>query len=139
MDRPWWRFLKIWSTGKGIGKLLQHSCFENPMNSMKRQKDMTLKDDYLGEILIIVYISLVIIHLFRHFIYDSLQFSSVTQSCLTLCDPMNTQHARPPCPSLPQSTQTHVHCVGDAIQSSHPLSSPSPPALNLSQHQGLFQ
>ena len=89
MDRPWWRFLKIWSTGKGIGKLLQHSCFENPMNSMKRQKDMTLKDDYLGEILIIVYISLVIIHLFRHFIYDSLQFSSVTQSCLTLCDPMN--------------------------------------------------
>ena len=40
---------------------------------------------------------------------------------------------------LPESTQTHVHCVGDAIQPSHPLSSPSPPALNLSQHQGLFK
>ena len=40
---------------------------------------------------------------------------------------------------LPESTQTHVHCVGDAIQTSHPLSSPSPPALNLSQHQGLFK
>ena len=49
------------------------------------------------------------------------------------------QHARPPCPSpTPGFTQTHVHRVGDAIQPSHPLSSPSPPALNLSQHQGLF-
>ena len=67
-------------------------------------------------------------------------FSSVTQSCPTLCDPMNRST-----PSLPvhqqllESTQTHVHWVGDAIQPSHPLLSPSPPALNLSQHQGLFQ
>ena len=68
------------------------------------------------------------------------QFSSVTQSCLTLCDPMN--HSTPGLPvhhQLPESTQTHIHCVGDAIQPSHPLLSPSPPALNLSQHQGLFQ
>ena len=50
------------------------------------------------------------------------------------------QHARPPCPSqLPERAQTHLHRVGDAIQPSHPLSSPSPPALNLCQHQGLFQ
>ena len=50
------------------------------------------------------------------------------------------QHSRPPCPSpTPRSTQTHVHWVSDAIQPSHPLSSPSPPALNLSWHQGLFQ
>ena len=139
MDRPWWRFLKIWSTGKGIGKLLQHSCFENPMNSMKRQKDMTLKDDYLGEILIIVYISLVIIHLFRHFIYDSLQFSSVTQSCLTLCDPMNRSTGLPVHHQLPEFTQTHVLRVSDAIQPSYPLSSPFPPAPNPSQHQSLFQ
>ena len=71
---------------------------------------------------------------------DSVQFSSVAQSCLTLCDPMNNSM-----PGLPvhhqvlESTQTHVHLVSDAIQPSHPLSSPSPPVLNLSQHQGLFQ
>ena len=65
------------------------------------------------------------------------QFSSVSQPCLTLCDPMNCST-----PGLPvhhqllEFTQTHVHRVGDAI---HPLSSPSPPAPNPSQHQGLFQ
>ena len=67
------------------------------------------------------------------------QFSSVSQSCLTLCDPMN--HSTPGLGihhQLLEFTQTHVHQVGDAIQPSHPLSSPSP-ALNLSQHQGLFQ
>ena len=67
------------------------------------------------------------------------QFSSV-QSCLTLCDPMN--HSTPGLPvhhQLPEFTQTHVHWVGDANQPSHPLSSPSPPAPNLSQHQSLFQ
>ena len=66
------------------------------------------------------------------------QFGSVAQLCPTLCDPMN--HSRPGLPvhhQLPKSTQTHVHWVGDAIQPSHPLSSHSPPALNLSQHQGL--
>ena len=65
---------------------------------------------------------------------------SVTQSCPTLCDPMN--RSTPGLPvhhHLPESTQTHVHGVDDAIQPSHPLSSPSPPALNLSQHQGLFK
>ena len=68
------------------------------------------------------------------------QFSSVTQSCLTLCDPMNrSMPGLPVHHQLPESTQTHVHWAGDAIQSSHPLSSPSPPALNLSQHQGLFK
>ena len=68
------------------------------------------------------------------------QFSSVAQSCPILCDPMacsmpglHVYH------QLQESTQTHVHWVGDAIQPSHPLSSPSSPALNLSQHQGLFK
>ena len=68
------------------------------------------------------------------------QFSSVAQSCLTLCDPLN--RSTPGLPvhhQLPESTQTHVHWVGDAIQPSHPGSSPSPPALNPSQHQSLFQ
>ena len=66
--------------------------------------------------------------------------SSVTQSCPTLCDPMN--HSTPGLPvhhQLPEFTQTHVHRVGNVIQPSHSLSSPSPPAPNPSQHQGLFQ
>ena len=74
------------------------------------------------------------------FIVLLFQFSSVTQSCPTLCHPMN--HSTPGLPvhhQLLESTQTHVHRVSDAIQPSHPLSSPSPPALNPSQHQGLFQ
>ena len=68
------------------------------------------------------------------------QFSSVAQSCPTLCDPMN--RSAPGLPvhhQLPEFTQTHVHQVGDAIQPSLPLSSPSPPAPNPYQHQGLFQ
>ena len=70
----------------------------------------------------------------------SVQFSSVTQSCLTLCNPMNhSTLGLPVHHQLPEFTQTHVHPVGDAIQPSHPLLSPSPPAPNPSQHQGLFQ
>ena len=73
-------------------------------------------------------------------LWYSIQFSSVPQLCLTLCEPMN--HSTPGLPvhhQFPEFTQTHVHWVGDAIQPSHPLSSPSPPALNPSQHQDLFQ
>ena len=70
----------------------------------------------------------------------TVQFSSVTQSFLTVCDPMDcSTPGLPVHHQLPESTQTHVHLVGDAVQPSRPLSSPSPPALNLSQHQGLFQ
>ena len=67
-------------------------------------------------------------------------FISVSQSCLTLCNPMN--HSMPGLPvhhQLPEFTQTHVHRVSDAIQPSYPLLSPSPPALNVSKHQGLFK
>ena len=76
----------------------------------------------------------------HYFLHHSVQFSSVAQSCPTLCDPMNLST-----PGLPvhhqllEFTQTHVHQVSDAIQTSHPLSSPSPPAPSPSQHQGLFQ
>ena len=70
----------------------------------------------------------------------SVQFSSVAQLCPTLCDPMNcSMPGLPVHHQLPEFTQTHVHRVGDAIQPSHTLSSPSPPAPNPSQHQGLFQ
>ena len=93
--------------------------------------------------------SLLLFKIFRYFIIRSTefcqmfflhQFSSVTQSCPTLCDPMN--RSTPGLPvhhQLPELTQTHVHRVSDAIQPSHPLLSPSPPAPNPSQHQGLFQ
>ena len=68
------------------------------------------------------------------------QLSSVAQSCPTLCDPMNCNTPGLPVHhQLPGFTQTHVHRVGDAIQPSRPLSSPSPPAPNPSQHQSLFQ
>ena len=73
-------------------------------------------------------------------IFSSVQFNSVAQSCPTLCDPMN--HSTPGLPvhhQLPEITQTHIHRVSDAMQPSHPLLSPSPPAPNLSQHKGLFQ
>ena len=65
---------------------------------------------------------------------------SVTKSCLTLCDPMNcSTRSFPVLHHLPECAQTHAHWVNDAVQPSHLLSSPSPPALNLCQHQGLFQ
>ena len=67
-------------------------------------------------------------------------FSSVAQLCPTLCDPMDcSTPGFPVHHPLPELIQTHVYQVGDAIQPSHPLSSPSPPALNLSQLQGLFR
>ena len=78
--------------------------------------------------------------LFCWICHDSIQFSSVAQSCPTLWDPMN--RSTPGLPvhhQLPEFTQTHVHWVSDAIQPSHPRPSPSPPAPNPSQQQSLFQ
>ena len=73
-------------------------------------------------------------------VIQSVQFSSVAHSCPTLCDPMNrTMPGLPVHHQFPELTQTHAYQVGDAIHPSHPLSSPSPPAPNPSQHQGLFQ
>ena len=72
--------------------------------------------------------------IFKHM----LDISLVAQSCLTLCDPMDcSMPGLPVHHKLPEFTKTHVHQVSDAIQPSHPLSSPSPPAFNLSQHQRL--
>ena len=72
--------------------------------------------------------------------FSSVHFSSVTQSCLTVCDAMS--YSMPGFPvhhQCSEPTQIHVHRVNDVIQPSHPLTFPSPPAFNLSQHQGLFQ
>ena len=72
--------------------------------------------------------------------YEPLQFSSVAQSCPILCNPMDCSTPGFPVHyQLPELAQTHVHRVSDAIKPSHSPSSPSPPAFNLSQHQGLFQ
>ena len=86
------------------------------------------------------YIQMANKHMRRCSILLIIQFCSVTQSCPTLCDPMNcSMPGLPAHHQLPESTQTCIYWVGDAIQPSHPLSSPSPPAPNPSQHQGLFQ
>ena len=87
-------------------------------------------------------ISVPIVFLFQKILFpwSSVQFSSVTQSCLTLADPMNRSTSGLPVHhQLPEFTQTHVHWVSDAIQPSYPLLSPSPPAPNPSQHHSLFQ
>ena len=78
--------------------------------------------------------------MFIQLFFHLCQFSSVAQLCPTLCDLMD--YSMPGLPvhhQLPELAQTHVYQVGDAIQPSHPLSFLSPPAFNLSQHQGLFQ
>ena len=89
------------------------------------------------------YVRIFIAYIFSMWKYVNairVQFSSVAQSCPTLCDPMNrSMPGLPVHHQLTEYTQTHIHRVSDAIQPSHPLSSPSPLALNPSQHQGLFQ
>ena len=95
---------------------------------------------YLYGLLYLLHINIcVYTHVYRQ-TYTSVQFSSVAQSCLTLCDPMNcSTPCLPVHHQLLEFTQTQVHWVSDAIQPSHPLSSPSPPAPNASQHQTLLQ
>ena len=159
----------MWSTGEGNGKPHQCSCLENPMNSMKRQNDRIRKEELprsvgaqhaTGDqwrnnsrknegmepkrkqypVVDVTGDRNKIQSCKKQHCISPVQFSSVAQSCLTLCDPMN--HSTPGLPvhhHLLEFTQTHVHRVSHAIQPSHPLSSPSPPAPNPSQHQSLFQ
>jgi len=90
------------------------------------------------ETMLKLYISEVWMYFFTNGNEKAIQFSSVVQSCQTLCNPMNRRVPDLPVHhQLPEFIQTHVHPVGDAIQPSHPLSSPSPPAPTPSQHQGL--
>ena len=118
----------LWSPGKGNGYPLQYSCLKNPhrQRSLVGYSPCSHKELDTTEQLTLCNLSV--------------QFSSVAQSCLTFCDPMDCSiPGLPVLHQLPEFTQTHVHWVGDAIQPSHPLSSPSPPTFYLSQHQGLFQ
>ena len=112
-----WILCTITHVGEGNSNLLWYSYLENPMDGSQTQS-------WLSD--------------FTH--SNQVQFSSVSQSCPTLCDPMNRStpglHIHH---QLPESTQTHAHRVGNIIQPSHLLSSPSPPAPNPSQHQDLFQ
>ena len=88
----------------------------------------------------LVFMRCCLIFTYRGVWFMSVKFISVAQSCLTLCDPMDCNiPGFPVHHQLPQFTQIHVHWVGDAIQPSHPVLSPSFPAFNLSQHQGLFK
>ena len=88
----------------------------------------------------VCYYFLIIVKIILKPSYPQSHFSSVAQSCLILCTPMDcSTPGFPVHHQLPEFTQTHVHWVGDAIQPSHILSFPSPPTFNLSQHQGLFQ
>ena len=103
--------------GVGNGNPLQYSCLANPMD----------RRTWWAAVHGVTRVG-------------SDQIRSVAQSCPTLCHPMNrSMPGLPAHHQLPEFTQTHVHRVSDAIQPSHPLSSPSPPAPNPSQHQSLFQ
>ena len=144
------------SPGEGNGNPLKFSCLENPVDGGAWKaavhgvaKSQTQLSDFTftfwqssGQDSALLKQGLWVQSLVRklRFHISSVQFSSVAQSCPTLCDPMN--RSTPGLPihhQLPEFTQTHVHQVSDAIQPSHPLSSPSPPAPNPSQHQSLFQ
>ena len=116
-----------WSPGVGNGNLLHYSCLEKRHEQRSLVGDTELSDW-----------TTTVKHIHYVFHYRSVQFSSVTHSCPTLCNPMDCST-----PGFPvhhqflELAQTHVHRVGDAIQPC--LLSPSPPAFNSSQHQGLFQ
>ena len=123
------------SPGKVNGFLLQYSGLENSMDCIVH--GITKSQTWQWTSLSCRYINFNTDNYMKQII---LAFSSVAQPCPTLYDPMDcSMTGLPVYHQLPEFTQTHVHWVGDAIQPSHPLSSPSPPAFNLSQHQGLFE
>jgi len=139
------------SPGGGHGNPLQYPCQENPIDTgawwtivhRVANSRAWLKRQLAYIQLLYQKLKTVILSLWWYIVEVSWQFRSDQMSRLVLSDslrPHESQHARPPVHhQLPEFTQTHVHWVGDAIQPSHPLSSPSPPAPNPSQHQSLFQ
>ena len=120
-----WRILSSVQMFRSIVLVESGSPVEYKVDKVRGRQEKKKKGSIKGENLRLYYLS---------------QFSSVAQSCPTLWDPMDcSTPGLPVHHQLPEITPTHVHRVGDAIQLFHPLSSPSPPAFNLSQHQGLFQ
>ena len=116
------------SPGGGHSNALQYSCLENPMDIQAWQVTGP------GVPKSCTWLKQLSMHTKMN------QFSLVTQSCPTLCDPMNRNTPGLPVHhQLPEFIQTHVHWSGDAIQPSHAWLSHSPPVFNLSQHQGLFK
>ena len=109
------------------------------LESLEIMSQITL-GGILSQVQCHVHLSLLLLLALTQLRLSSVQFSSVAQSCPTLCDPMNcSTPGLPVHHQLPEFTQTHVHRVSDAIQPSHPLSSPPSPVPNPSQHQSLFQ
>ena len=132
----------------GYGIALQRFSFPRAYFQWPRAGQHGLSEKHLQAVHIKSLLNVGIYYWWIHNIWNmkkkvgrsSFQFSSVAQSCPTLCDPMNcSTPGHPVHHQLLEFTQAHVHWVGDAIQPSHPLSSPSLPAPNPSQHQGLFQ
>ena len=120
---------------------IKHSCSYNTWtdeihnNNIKKSQEKGMKVCCQSS-----HTSFKMVYCWKETVIKIHSISSVAQSCPTLCDPMNSSTPGLPVHhQLPEFTQTHVHRVGDAIQPSHSLWSPSPPALNLSQHQGLFK
>ena len=132
------------SPGGGNGYPLQYSCFENPMDrevwratvpggckELHTTSDWAWTHDSFQHLCLFAWASIILV---------SIWCCSVVQSCLTLCSTKDcSTPGFPVHHQFPEPARTHLHWVGDAIQPSHSLSSPSPPALNLSQLQGLFK
>ena len=120
----------------GNGKLFFNEC---RISVLADEKHSGMNNCFGNTTLWMYFIHLKMVWMANFMLCVYLQFSSVAQSCPTLCDPMNrSMPGLPVHHQLPEFTQTHVHRVGDAIQPSYPLSSPFPPAPNPSQHQSLF-
>ena len=123
-DKAW----RAHAVGEGNGTPLQCSCLENPMDGGAWRPAVPGVTELDATERLHTYMQ-----------WSILSFCSAAQSCPTLCDPMDCSLlGSPVLYYLPELAQTHVHRVGDAIQPAHPLPPPSPPAFDLSQHQGLF-
>ena len=121
-------------------KLTQKSLAFLYTNNEKTEREIKEKIPFTIAMKRIKYLGINLPKVTKDLYIRSDHIGSVTQSCLTLCNPMNrSMPGLPVHHQLPEFTQTHVHQVSDAIQPSHPLSSPSPLAPNPSQHQSLFQ